>query len=70
MRCLRSYDAVTPAKYGCDIYVYIQWVTSVLIMLDNEGNNGTEKIGLETQHVSSSLSNGHQMNYHITFFES
>ena len=44
VRCLRSSAAVTPVKYERDV---IQ-VTSVLIILKNWENNGTEKICLVT----------------------
>ena len=53
-RCLCSSAAVTPVKYERDI----TGVTSVLMILKNRENNGTEKISLVTPHGTlSSLCN-------------
>ena len=44
IKLIYSWAVVTPGKYECDI----QEVSSVLIILNNWENNGTEEIGLAT----------------------
>ena len=42
--CLHSWAAVTPVKYESDIIC----VTRALIIMENQENNGTEKVALVT----------------------